>query len=194
MDTCEQLADDELVALLQQGELSAFIKIYNRYWFKLYSSAYKRLKNNEASEEIVQDVFTNFWKNRNELKLQVGLSNYLFIATRNEVFNYYRKQLIRNKFALYSLRDDYDNSNEQIVLLRDLQHHIEQLVNRLPNKCQLIYRLSRVENRTNKEIAALLNISEKTVEGHLTKALKQLRLNLANLLAIISAIILKIFF
>lgn len=191
MNLSEKHSDTELVALLQQDELSAFIEIYNRYWDRLFNAAYKRIKDHEACEEIVQDVFTNFWSKREGLVLTTGLSNYLFTAIRNQVIDHYRKQVIRNNFRFSKTDQEYDNSNEQTVLLRDLQQHIEDLVDLLPDKCKSVYRLSRIENRSNKEIAILLNISEKTVEGHLTKALKQLRLNLSDFLALLIFILLK---
>lgn len=80
MSTCEKLSDLELVALLQQDKLSAFIEIYNRYWSRLFNAAYKRIKDHEACEEIVQDIFTNFWIKRDVLVLTVDLSNYLYTA------------------------------------------------------------------------------------------------------------------
>lgn len=191
MNQCEKLTDTELVALLQQDELSAFIEIYNRYWSKLYNAAYKRIKNHEACEEIVQDVFTNFWSKRNSLTLTIGLGNYLFTSTKNQVVDYYRKQIVRNHFRFGLVYCDYDNSNEQSVFLRDLQDHIVGLIDQLPDKCKSVYQLSRIENRSNKEIAVLLNISEKTVEGHLTKALKQLRVNLTEFLLLLIALLIK---
>jgi len=188
---CEKLSDIELVALLQLDELSAFIEIYNRYWSKLFNAAYKRVKDQEACKEIVQDIFTNFWTKRHVLVLTTGLSNYLYTATRNQVIDYYRKQVIRNNFQFGLLHEGYDNSNEQNLLLKDLQQHIERLIDQLPAKCKSVYQLSRVENLSNKEIASLLNISEKTVEGHLTKALKQLRVSLSGFLVLMVLLLIK---
>lgn len=190
MSTCEKLSDIELVALLQHDELSAFVEIYNRYWSRLFNTAYKRVKDQAACEEIVQDIFTNFWTKRHVLVLTTGLSNYLYTATRNQVIDYYRKQVIRNKFRFGLLHNNYDNSNEQSILLKDLQQHIEHLIDQLPDKCKSVYQLSRIENKSNKEIATLLNISEKTVEGHLTKALKQLRLSLSEFLVLMIVLLL----
>lgn len=191
MDYCEKPTDNELVALLQQDELSAFVEIYNRYWSRLYNVAYKRIKDHETCQEIVQDVFTNFWTKRIGLTLTLGLSNYLFTAVKNQVIDHYRKQVVRNNFRFGLTHYDYDNSNEQTILLRDLQKHIVSLVDQLPDKCKSVYQLSRIENRSNKEIATLLNISEKTVEGHLTKALKQLRISLTGFLSLIIALLIK---
>lgn len=191
MIKCEELSDLELVALLQHAEISAFIEIYNRYWDQLFNTAYKRIKDYEACEEIVQDIFTNFWAKRQVLILTVGLSNYLHTAIRNQVIDYYRKQVIRNNFKSSLSQNDYDNSSEQSILLEDLQYHLKHLIDQLPNKCKSIYQLSRIENRSNKEIATLLNISEKTVEGHLTKALKQLRISLSEFLVLVVLLLIK---
>ncbi|RYE21798.1 MAG: sigma-70 family RNA polymerase sigma factor, partial [Sphingobacteriaceae bacterium] len=104
---------------------------------------------------------------------------------------YYRKQIIRNSFKSSLFHDDYDNSSEQSILLKDLQQHIDNLIDQLPAKCKSVYQLSRIENRSNKEIATLLNISEKTVEGHLTKALKQLRISLSEFLILMVLLLIK---
>ena len=76
-------------------------------------------------------------------------------------------------------------------MLKDMMQSIESEVNQLPDKCRSVYELSRIENKTNKEIAQYLDISEKTVENHLTKALKRLRLNLGHYIVLISIALIK---
>jgi len=191
MNSLEKLSDDELVVLLRKDEIPAFVEIYNRYWDRLFQTAYKRIRHTEVCEEIVQDIFTAFWRKRNDLVMSVGLSNYLFRATKNQVIDYYRKLAVRNEFAINSDAALYDNSNEQTILLRDLQRHIEELINQLPDKCRTVYLMSRIENKANKEIARHLNIAEKTVEGHLNKAFKQLRDRLAHYFLLVLVFFLK---
>jgi RNA polymerase sigma-70 factor (ECF subfamily) len=98
-----------------------------------------------------------------------------------KVIDHYRKKLTQQKHLVaVQTGGSVDNSVEENVFLNDLKGRIEKVVARLPPKCRSIYELSRIEQKSNKEIAILLNISEKTVEGHLTKALQILRTNLGN--------------
>lgn len=193
MSDLEEFSDAELLSLMQKDEMSAFIEIYNRYWDRLFYAAYKRVRNTEACEEIVQDIFISFWSKRNNLIMSVGLSNYFFTATKNQVIDYYRKLAIRNEFKSKLVLMDYDNSNEQTVLLRDLQRHVDELIEQFPDKCRSVYLMSRTEHKSNKEIAEYLNISEKTVEGHLSKAFKILRLHLLDYLLLALALFIKKF-
>ncbi len=179
-------SDNELVAILRQNDVEAFNQIYDRYFSKLFDSGYKRLHNTVLCEEVVQDVFIKLWERRDSITLTIGLSNYLYTAIKYKVFDLYREQLLRNKFT-YAVHPDKDNSTIELVFLNDLKAHIEVLVEGLPDKCRSVYRLSRVEHKTNKEIALLLNISEKTVEGHLTKALAKLKIELQASATLIAA-------
>ena len=170
-------SDNELVALLRQSDVEAFNQIYDRYFMKLFDSGYKRLHNSVLCEEVVQDVFIKLWERRDSISLTTALSNYLYTAVKYKVFDLYREQLVHDKF-MQAVHPDKDNSTIELIFLNDLKAHIEVLVEGLPDKCRSVYRLSRVEHKSNKEIALLLNISEKTVEGHLTKALSKLKLEL----------------
>jgi RNA polymerase sigma-70 factor (family 1) len=168
--------DEALVLLLKQGEVDAFNVIYNRYWDKLFDAAYKRLSYSEVCEEIVQEIFIKLWEKRSVLTLTTGLKNYLYTAVKYSVIDQYRKQLLQNTFiSANKHRSEQDNTTEENISLNDLKIHLENLINALPGKCKQVYELSRLEYKSNKEIAFILNISEKTVEGHLTRALQRIR-------------------
>jgi RNA polymerase sigma-70 factor (family 1) len=182
------LSEEELVAYLKQDKLNAFKEIYTRYWKRLYSAAYKRLKNKELCEEIVQELFTNLWIKRQTLHINTGLAAYLYSSVSHYVIDQYRKELVREKyreaFKVIHSRDA-DNSTEEAILLKDLTDTIESEISHLPDKCRSVYELSRKEHKSNKEIAMYLGISEKTVENHLTKALKRLQIGLNHYLGLI---------
>ena len=185
-------AEEDLVLLIQQGDIAAFSEIYNRYWDKLYNSASKRLSNREACEEIVQDVFTKYWEKRQSVNLASNLGAYLYTAVRYSVIDYYRKELIKDTFLKKSqMNFPVDNSNEENIHLKDLMQLITKVIAALPAKCKTVYEMSRTEHKSNKEIAALLNISEKTVEGHLTKALQYFRLIISDLSIFLILFLLK---
>jgi RNA polymerase sigma-70 factor (family 1) len=187
------LGEDELINLLQQDKLGAFREIYTRYWKQLYADAYKRLKNKEMAEEIVQEVFTSLWHKRGALNITQTLGGYLFTSVSNLVIDQYRKDLVRARYkeSFKLVYSETDNSTEDAILVKELEHTIEHEVNSLPDKCRSVFELSRVEHKTNKEIASELGISEKTVEHHITKALKHIRVGLGNYLSIIVILLLK---
>ncbi|MDB5007233.1 MAG: polymerase sigma-70 factor [Mucilaginibacter sp.] len=182
-----KFSDQQLILLLKQDKLSAFKEIYARYWKKLYSESYKRLKDKELAEEVVQEIFTNFWLKRQSLQITTTITGYLYLAVANQVIDRYRKELVRSKYreTFKVVHSEVDNSTEDTIMLKELTSTIETEVNQLPDRCRSVYELSRNEYKTNKEIATYLGISEKTVENQLTKALKKLRLGLSHYLVVI---------
>ncbi|WP_121812268.1 RNA polymerase sigma-70 factor [Mucilaginibacter kameinonensis] len=176
--------DIQLVELFGVGDIDAFEEIYNRYWLKLYAAAYKRLKERETAKEIVQDFFTSFWINREQVKIRTSLQGYLFTSIKYLVLNHKRAEAVRNSYAeiLLMVGNSFDNSTEENYYYKELLERVETEVNLLPPKCRNVFELSRKQYKTNKEIAELMGISEKTVENHLTKALRYLRVNLNSLL------------
>lgn len=186
MKNFSKYTDDELVLLLTESGVEVFKELYNRFWLKLFNAAHKRIKDTEICKEIVQEVFAKLWVNRAALVLTAGVGSYLYTAVRYNVIDYYRKHAVRADFiAVKHNRTELDNSTEDLIFLNDLKKHIDMMIELLPSKCRSVYRLSRIEFKTNREIASQLNISEKTVEGHLTKALYNLRLSISNLLSVL---------
>ncbi|PWK80430.1 RNA polymerase sigma-70 factor (ECF subfamily) [Mucilaginibacter oryzae] len=190
------LTEDDLLVLLQQDKLSAFKEIYRRYWKKLYGDAYKRLKNKELCEEVVQEIFSNLWHKRHTLQVNTTIAGYLHLAVLNQVVDQYRKQTIRAKHteAFKLLSTEADNGTEDAIILRDLTQTLETEISHLPDKCRSVFELSRKQYKSNKEIAQLLGISEKTVENQITKAIKRLRMSLSHHLLLILAALLPKFF
>lgn len=182
----EKLSDEDLAGLLRKGYIAAFEEIYNRYWSRLYSAAYKRLRSRETCQEIVQDLFTSFWLGRKELQLRVSLESYLFAAVRYQVFTHIEKELVRRNYRSTLPEPTLltDNSTEERILLNDMNHQLEEELVQLPEKCRQVFELSRKELKSNREIALELNISEKTIENHITKALRILRTSLRDSIAL----------
>lgn len=182
------LSDDKLVELFEQGNIAAFEEIYNRYWLELYSAAYKRIREREPSQEIVQNLFTSFWLNRGKFKIHSSLQGYLFTSIRYQVLNYKRDEAVKNSYnesLLVVDNNSFDNSTENYINYKELKEIVETCVNQLPIKCRSVFELSRNQHKTNREIAQQLQISEKTVENHLTKAIRYLRKNIDTLLVLV---------
>lgn len=178
-------SDQKLVDLLKEGDRGAFGEIYSRYWDPLFNAAHKRLGNLELCEELVQDVFVSAWERRFALAINTGLAAYLHTAVKYKVIDHYRKRITESDFLdeLAVTPANYQPADE-LVILRDLKRHLDLTVEQLPPKCRSVYRLSRYDHKSNKEIASIMSISEKTVEGHLTKAIQMLRLNMAEYLTV----------
>lgn len=173
MGQYKSYGDQELVQLMQNGDERVLIEIYNRYWDKMLAVAFNRLGNQEEAEECVQDVLYKLWKLRDDFFLaKVELSNYLARAIRNQSFNIldrrYRERIKSEKYA--PEKDINLLSPERQLIIRELREQIDNSINSLPPQCQLVFKLSRQEGLSNKEIAKKLNLSENTVKSHIKKA------------------------
>ncbi|WP_316817271.1 RNA polymerase sigma factor [Pedobacter nyackensis] len=175
-------SDSELTAMLKNGEDGVYKEIYNRYWDKLYYIAHRILKSQEATEEVVQDVFVLLWKKRRILEIQ-SLPVYLAAMVRYEVYRHVAKDKKDkvNEMAYQTTLTDFasiDTDLENKLLLEI----VENLSNQLPEKCRLVFQYVKLEDRALADVAEELNISKKTAEAHLTKALKTIRGNMGDVM------------
>jgi len=174
------LSDIQLIDRLKLDDETALSAIYKRYWEVLYISAYHVLKDRQVCEDIIQELFIKLWNNRCSTCITVSLKAYLFASIRYEVYRQIRTGAVRS--------DIYDDALQRIhtpavydnIEYKELTARISSVVNTLPEKCREVYKLSREECLSHKEIASQLNISTKTVENHLTKALRQLRTSIGS--------------
>ncbi len=171
--------ESNLLQKLTQGDESAFTEIYRQYWKLLFSVAANKLDNLADAEEIVQDVFADLWKRRDEINIRQSLKSYLAAAVKFQVYSLlYKKYRQRRYEALLSQDASAISHVEEQFDLKALKEQLQQTAAQLPVRCKLVYELSREEGLSNKEIAQSLDISEKTVENQMTKALKHLRTTL----------------
>lgn len=177
MNKFESYSDESLAGLLHRGEMRAFEAIYRRYWRRLFIAAYQRIGSRELCEELVQDIFTGLWNNRDKVHIQ-NLQTYLHTSVRYRVIDHIHREMTRK--AALGQREQVmaDNCTEEDVLLDDLNGALQREISKLPTRCQLVFKLSRENNLSIKQVASELGVSEKTVENQLTKALKLLRMNL----------------
>lgn len=178
--------DKELIKLLSKGNDAAFEEIYDRYWDKLFTVAANKLHYLSEAEEIVQDVFLDLWKRRETLEIN-SLPGYLSVAVKYKVIDRMSKRANQLKYQQHALHTQSleDCSTENRIAYDELKARIGKHVANLPEKCRMVFELSRDEGLTQRQIALQLGIAEKTVESHLGKALRTLRLNLGELPSIL---------
>jgi RNA polymerase sigma-70 factor (family 1) len=175
--------DQELLELLQKGDDDAFTGIYLRYWDKLTVVAMNRLGSLEEAREVVQEVFCNLWRRREQLEIAYSLNTYLAAAVKYEIFKRFavksrRRRLEQQVLGQWQEAADY---TLQYLNANELQSELSQLIKALPEKCRVVFQLSRDQGYTQKQIAKELGIAEKTVEAHLSAALRKLRIGLSHL-------------
>ncbi|MBD1423919.1 sigma-70 family RNA polymerase sigma factor [Sphingobacterium chuzhouense] len=172
------------IPLLIKGSEKAFSTIYNHYWDRLYYVAYQKLQSQEAAEEIVQEVFLTLWRDRQKLSIH-SLSNYLAAMVRHAVYRYVASEkAVKNRELRFeevqkknlNLEDELNN---KLALKKILE-----LSNQLPLKCRLVFQRNKLQDEAIKDVAKELNISIKTAEAHLSKALKFIRLNIRSFLCL----------
>ena len=168
---------------MKQGSKEAFTTLYKQYWKQVYDFSCLYLTSVSAAEEVVQEVFIKVWESREFLREDDNFKGLLFIITRNMIFNQHRKKLNEDFYrvtVLAAMEKSYDIEDE--IETNNLREYIDLLIEELPPRRREIFNLSRKENKSYKEIALLLNISEKTVENQIHEALKFLKKNITLLL------------
>lgn len=170
-----KFTDEELTALLIEGDHAAYTEIYHRYWKKLFYIAGKKLGNMEEAEEVVQNIFMSLWNRRAVITITTTLGAYLTTSVKYWIIKILDKQYHQQKYAKSIASNVLDDSTQQWLEFLDLKEILDRYVSELPEKCQLVFNMSRNLNMSQKQIAEELNISEKTVEAHMGKAIKTLR-------------------
>ena len=172
----QNFSDQKLIEQVSKGNELAFDHFYNKYWDSLFISAYVILKDVESCKDIVQDVFLNVWERSNLNKID-NIEAYLHQSVKFKVLMALRKGKVSDKH-LQTLQELIANTTEEQLDYEDLHETIESSIKSLPAKCQEVFRLSRIEHLSNNQIAERLSISVRTVETHISNALRQIRSNL----------------
>lgn len=180
MTSYASFPDSKLSALLKRGDEGAFTEIYNRYSRKLMAMGYNYAKDTQMAEEIVQQVFVTLWERREDVKIDT-LSAYLATAIKFSLFKVIQRQKRQELLAQQHYKSEELVHDDQRIYANFLEEYVKNLTEKLPEKCRLVFRYSRELHMTNKEIAKELNLSEKTVETHITKAIKILRQGLKSI-------------
>ena len=169
-----------MIRLVTNGDHAAFEAIYDRFWQKLFTLAVYKTADREDAEEIIQDVFISIWDRRHELRIDY-LEAYLTRAVNLKLIDRLRKKIkAHTKVDIESI--SIPTEIIDYLTVEDFTTQIAASLNKLSEKTKEVYYLSRNEEKSQKEIALHLGLTEKAVEYHITKALKQLKQDLENYL------------
>ena len=187
MTAYNKFTDEQLVALLKTGNQQAFTEIYDRYAATLAGFAGSKLHNLDDAKDILHDLFVKLWENRGQIHINSNLQSYLFGMVRHRIVDKIRKNITREEYAfmLQSLTTANQYSVDKQVEAKELRQTIANSMLQLPARVKEIFKLSREEGLSNREIAEKLNLSEQTIKNQISAALKHLRKSLATITAFI---------
>lgn len=186
MRSYKKYDDEELFNLISQDNPLAFEELYGRYYAILLNNAYKRLRDKDQSEEVVQELFVNLWVKRHKIGTPQNSKAYLTTAIRNQVISSIRKNKnlnLTDNIDLPSLPIASTNATEDDVKYEELKAAYEKSILELPEKCRQVYQLHE-QGLSVHEIAEQLVVSPKTVEAHILKARNTLRKRLGGFSAV----------
>lgn len=180
------LIEAEWTKKILGGDAGSFEQLFNYYCQSLINFARRYVWDKQIAENIVQDIFVKVWTNRTILDPEKSIKSYLFTATKNESLKHLRHSDVEKRGIQTIVNSTMDESNpDKIFDTEDLEKKINIAIEKLPEKCREIFSMNRFDNLKYKEIASILNISVKTVETQMGRALKKLREELKFLMVII---------
>lgn len=174
--------DEELLLLIIDNNISAFELVFKRYSEELYRYVYRKLKNKEEAQDIVQDVFVSLFKNKDKLQDVQNLPSYLYRSALNKVFDVFKHKYVVNEYITVhhaNLEGQYASEGTDFFIReQQLKNIIDNSIEKMPPKMREIFLLKKYEYLSTKQIAEKLGLSELTVSTQLKRATKILRLNI----------------
>ena len=182
---------DFLVHLLKNGDTDAFDTLFRLYYDKLIHIARGYLVLHENAEEIVQNVFLKLWERKNKLKNITNINSYLYLMVKNACLDHIKHEKIKIGYSKNvwdrknAIRHQFIKDEAAALLLEnELEKKIMESIELLPEKCKKVFIKSRIEGKKHHEIAELLGISKRTVDNHISNALKHMKLHLKDFLTL----------
>ena len=186
MNDTSRIDSKEFIDLINDGDVFAFEILFKLYRSKLLYIANQYVSNREDAEEIIQNVFLKVWTKKN---IQTNINGYLYSVTKNACLDYLRSEKqqlhLDNNLSQLEASINYEalsDDSASLIIEKELNEAILKSIDLLPPKCKDVFVKSRIEDLRHKEISAEMNISTKTVENHITKAIKHLRVSLKEFL------------
>jgi RNA polymerase sigma-70 factor, ECF subfamily len=174
----------ETIKALSEGNHLAYEKLFDSWYEPLCRYAFSILRNMDDAEDVVQKTFCKLWDQRENLSIKSSINSYLYRIVHNESLNavHQKSSHQEHNLSYISMMNDADNSVAEQITANDLQLAIDKALATLPPQCKRVFEMSRMDQLSYSEIANQLNISTNTVENHVSKALKILRVELKEFL------------
>ena len=174
------------IAKIKDSDIEFFERLFKRFYQPLVNFAYRYVQDEQLAEDIIHDVFVYLWDKRERLDFTINIKSYLYNAVKNRSLKYLSKKTVASSDkALEIILGTDANTPETILINKELQESITTAINELPEKRREIFCMNRFDHLTYAEIATILNISIKTVETQMSRALKFLRDHLSHIFAAI---------
>jgi RNA polymerase sigma-70 factor, ECF subfamily len=182
-----ELRDNQLFESLKAGDITAFEMLFRTFYQPLCNYAFTFVQDHDDAEEIVQSTFLMVWEKKEVLEIRTGVKPYLYAMVRNACLNVIKHEKVKQQHAAVEMMmgERSVESVTRTVMASELEAKIYRAMEALPEQCRLVFKLSRFEELKYAEIAAQLNISIKTVENHMGKALKIMREQLKDYLPVL---------
>jgi RNA polymerase sigma-70 factor (ECF subfamily) len=180
MHTIHGIYEKDLIVRLKEGDQTAFELLFHFYYPGLVVYSTQFTTDRMEAEEIVQDFFVRLWQRHQQLILTDSLKSYLFLSVKNGCLNYLKHKKVEEKYIkqMAELSNQHLAYDPDLYIASELQEKVKNVIDLLPEKCREIFIMSRIQGLKNDEIATNLNISKRTVETQISKALKVLRIEL----------------
>jgi len=173
--------DSDIIGRIRQGDKQEFEKLFRSSYVSLVRYAKTLLRDHDAAEEIVQELFFRLWQDRQNLRVESSLNGYLFRSVHNRSLHYIEHQKVVSRYAgeVAAAAELTSEPVTEAIYYSELQTRVARVLDRLPERCRVIFRMSRFEGLKYNEIADKLAVSLKTVEADMGKALREFRKALA---------------
>nr|WP_296704460.1 RNA polymerase sigma-70 factor [Algoriphagus sp.] len=183
-----QSTDQTIFQSIKSGDEKALEMLFKEYYQPLCRYANSYLEDSDDAEEVVQNCFIKLWEKKENINIQSSVKSYLYQTIRNSCLNEIKHQKVKKNYGdmLAQQGEQYSESSDQSTLKGELEEKIALALQALPQQCRLIFTMSRFEELKYQEIADQLNLSIKTVENQMGKALKLMRIQLQEYLPLIA--------
>ena len=169
-----EFQEKEIIDRIHDGDIDAFEILFKQYQKRLFQFIWHIVRSPEAADDILQNVFLKIWQGRKTWRLEASLSSYLFRSARNAAFNYLRDNKSNHLLPLDDSQPDTSDP-EQVYTESEVNDRVKLCIDSLPPKCKSVFLMSRYEDLKYKQISDILEISIKTVENQMGRALRLLR-------------------
>lgn len=173
------MTNTEWIAALQRGDSRAYTLLYQRYWKSLYKQALSRVEEDQAAQDIVQDVFVSLWRKRERLAISVSMEAFLSGCVKLQVLAYFKKEKVRLRVIEKAMHQMETLLDTEALPQAEIDRSLQRALSGMPENMRQSF-LLRCDNRSIREIAEILGIAEQTVSNNLNEAVKRLRKKIAH--------------